>query len=285
MEPRLDKPLTVMYIRHAQSQFNLWYSWKTDRLSAADKEKYATDIAQIAKVESKFDPQAADPPLSLRGREQLLAIGAQYQSAPVKFVFVSPLRRTLDTCRAIFDAHPCRKEIRFFVHPLIREALNNANDIPGEIDHAKAEFGEAYDFDTYFKQFKEPRLHFLYTLNSPDRETLLKEVEGRGTDYRSAVTEAQKRKLASNPPHHRKLETYKNLRERAVQFAGFLRGFIKEKGLRAEEVAVVSHCNMIGYSQATVFNENGKAAFKSVPNCSYALIDIEKVGASAAPEN
>ncbi len=267
----------VMYIRHAQSLFNFWELVLRGRLSEADKTKYAKDVEFVTAFKNKFDQTLADPHLSGIGREQA-ASSTLYDKLPIKIVFVSPLRRALETCDLLFSRHPNHANIRFIVHPMLREILNNANDVPSMLSDTRAHYEpKGYDFSR-FDALKVPHLHFLYNLNSPDREELLgklETVEEKG--YQSVVLAAQVAKRKSAPKHHRKLESYVNMRSRACQFAAFLDEFIKNEHVEANQIAVVCHSTLIGYSQTTSFNHYNKGIYTDLPNCGYTLIDLSKL--------
>lgn len=269
------KPLCITYIRHAQSLFNLWEHYCAMRLNQAELDKYADDIANIVPIKSKFDPLLLDPHLSSKGKEQAHACSF-YNSMPIKTVFVSPLRRAMETCDALFSRHPNHLNIKYVVHPLLREILNNANDVPHNFYSIKKEYEpKGYDF-SLFDEYKYPHLHFLYTLNDPERKNLLAELDGT-EEYQAAIIAAEIAKREMDPEHHRKLETYLHLRKRAIEFAKFSKKFIQENGVDPAEVAVVTHSTFMGYSQAEEFNEYNKAIYKAIPNCGSVLINLSKL--------
>ena len=47
-----------------------------------------------------------------------------------KYVVISPLRRTLQTSFHLFKNSPFLDQMTFFVHPMIREKLGYAGEIP-----------------------------------------------------------------------------------------------------------------------------------------------------------
>jgi broad specificity phosphatase PhoE len=46
-----------------------------------------------------------------------------------KYVFVSNMRRTIETAVHLFKSHPNRTTIKFFVLPLLKEGFNSAYDL------------------------------------------------------------------------------------------------------------------------------------------------------------
>ena len=223
-----EKSKKVIYIRHAQSVFNVWSHTLSRHPTEKDKIKYAEEYKEFGEITFKFDLKLWDPHLSSIGRMQTETC-TLYKDKPIFTVFVSPLRRAMETCEGIFKSHPNHDKIHFIVHPLIREILNNTNDMPILLQEIKDIYEPlGYDFG-YFKEFPVPQLYFLYNLNSPDREELLKATENI-KDYSKIIQEAQIAKRKSAPVHHRKLESYINMRYRAVKFAEFLNKYIDEIG-------------------------------------------------------
>jgi broad specificity phosphatase PhoE len=60
----------------------------------------------------------------------------------VRTVFVSPLRRALQTAYLVFRRHPNFGNIRFIVHPLLRENMHTVCDIPEDFDVAIRDYRE-----------------------------------------------------------------------------------------------------------------------------------------------
>ena len=267
----------IMYIRHASSKYNLWYEYMTHLLSESEFIRYQDEIEEVKKLKGKRDFALRDSLLSSKGISQAESAALTYQKMPIKVVFVSPLRRTLETCRILFENHPNKP--RVIVHPLIREILNLPNDVPIMLNETMKQYG-SYDF-TLFNEFVNPSWHFAYVLNESDRKSLLdalsKSSDSEHLDYMEIVEQYKQHKKATAPKHYHRIEGYENVRKRAVAFTTYLQNFMKTNGLKAEEVAVVTHGVFIGYSQAEKFNEFHKATFKIVPNCGYTYVDIKKI--------
>lgn len=58
----------------------------------------------------------------------------------VKTVFVSPLRRALQTAYLLFKDHSHFNRINFIVHPLLRENTHTVCDIPETLELVKTEY-------------------------------------------------------------------------------------------------------------------------------------------------
>jgi len=65
--------------------------------------------------------------------------------------------------------------------------------------------------------------------------------------------------------HHCKFETYYNARKREILFADWIRKFIAEKGIKPEQVVLVSHSSFICHMTSTEFNEYGRVKVSRKP--------------------
>lgn len=70
-----------------------------------------------------------DSPLHELGVNQCADMATKNAEIPYAKVFVSPLRRTMQTCVEMFKSHPNRSKIEFIVHPGIAEVLKKDSDI------------------------------------------------------------------------------------------------------------------------------------------------------------
>jgi len=67
----------------------------------------------------------------------------------VSTVFVSPLRRTLETAYNVFKSHPNFNKIQFYADPSIREGLGYSCDIANPIDKTLSEWSQVFpNFNT-----------------------------------------------------------------------------------------------------------------------------------------
>lgn len=115
-EINLNKMVGSLYlIRHAQSTYNE-ASFKLQQQGISDAEAgicWMTDYL--------------DCPLSQLGNQQAQQAVTQAHSIEVEKIFVSPLRRALETCRILFANHPNNPKI--IVHPGLTEKLHDAPDV------------------------------------------------------------------------------------------------------------------------------------------------------------
>ena len=267
----------IYYIRHALSFFNLFVELQKCKESGSSTTGAdASEIEELAKVKDKFDPKLADPRLTIKGIKQCEDAKAIYHKLPIRCVFVSPLRRALETCELLFQDHPLKKDIQFIVHPLLTEMLAGSNEIPVPIQEKIEEYGKKkYDF-SLFSGYDRPELYFVYNLNSPENEQLLKAVKEAepSISYLETIGNAARERRKTHPTHDRKLENYVNLRKRARLLALYAMDYMRSHGLKSGEVAVVAHDTIIGQTVSSDFNSYHKGIFKSLENCSYRLFDV-----------
>jgi broad specificity phosphatase PhoE len=86
-----------------------------------------------------------DCPLSPLGQAQCLQASATANSlTSVHTVFISPLRRALETAFLLFRDHPGFSQIRFIVHPLLRENMHTVCDVPEEWEKVQEHFQKLF---------------------------------------------------------------------------------------------------------------------------------------------
>ena len=105
----------VFLVRHAQSTYNQ----AAAHYEATGKKNFIWDL--------KWREEFIDCELSQKGVDQAVANIPQAHSLPVSKVFVSPLKRALQTAQILFKDHPNCPSI--VVTPLLYEKLKNAPDV------------------------------------------------------------------------------------------------------------------------------------------------------------
>ena len=125
--------MSFILIRHGLSTFN--------QKQAEVKTKYGADSPEYASV--KNDLSEIDSELHPIGIKQ--CEDHQMNETKFKVVFVSPLRRALQTAIHMFKTHPDKKEIQFIILPIAREVMGWACDIAVSYDQMKEEFGGTHE--------------------------------------------------------------------------------------------------------------------------------------------
>ena len=114
-----------MLIRHANSKSN-------SAGSALNKEaaQYANGMPLERWLSVFANKELNDSRLSAKGIEQCITAGEHAKNIDFKAIYVSPLRRTLETAYWIFKDHPNFAKMEVVMHPMLRERMNTAGDIP-----------------------------------------------------------------------------------------------------------------------------------------------------------
>lgn len=97
----------------------------------------------------------------------------------VKYVLVSPLRRTIQTCILMFKNHPQKKDIKFILVPILREVLHTLCDVPTDVHCIMEQFAQGkeachgIDFDfTLLKANGDPQLWTVNVMTNPKKNAL-----------------------------------------------------------------------------------------------------------------
>ncbi|CAG9316732.1 unnamed protein product [Blepharisma stoltei] len=130
-------------IRHGQTLYNKFqHDW--------------TDLGNsLENAQFRWDRSYCDAPLSEIGIEQASSKVDQAHSLNVTKVYVSPLRRALQTCDILFRNHPNTPKI--VVHPLFTELIHNSHDIPTYSGTPYPEFSH-FDWSNVPNHFYVPEI-------------------------------------------------------------------------------------------------------------------------------
>ena len=126
-------------IRHGQTHYN-----KAQMISEGLNEDHNT-------ASFRWNPSLCDASLTEEGIEQCENSKAQIHQLPIHKVFVSPLRRALETCKLLFDNHPNSPKIVVF--PDLHEILHNGHDVSVFDGRTFDEFSE-FDWSLVENDFK-----------------------------------------------------------------------------------------------------------------------------------
>jgi broad specificity phosphatase PhoE len=139
----------VILIRHANTVCNA-------RVAALQKENEIRGTTLGEWMDLYSDTSVYDNKLTERGIEQCRLGNIHAKKVNFKYVWVSPMRRALETAYLIMKDHPNFGEIKFIIHPDIREKLGGADDVPSQnIQNLFKEYNEKFngnlDSTTYWR--------------------------------------------------------------------------------------------------------------------------------------
>lgn len=130
-----DESLEVFLLRHAESYFNL-----AIRNLESNKHNLDSDSYLNQKEKIRFGNDFIDADLTPNGISQCHLAGKSLHESCLdfKYVFVSPLKRTLKTCEKTLESlHYSKKTFKkpeIIVHPLLFEKLEDSCDLIGDIN-------------------------------------------------------------------------------------------------------------------------------------------------------
>lgn len=155
-------------------------------------------------------------------------------------IFVSPLRRTLETAFHVYKTHPNFENIRFIILPLIRESLNTSSDIPSDIESVLAEFKEVIpQLDASFlEEYEDPKHYFIEDLQSEVKDKMKAELTENDEDalgsnaYELFIRESK----AIFPA---RLESKWNVYDRSVKAKQIVKNYIRNYQIPQDQKIII----------------------------------------------
>jgi len=132
-EPSIFKDSTVILLRHARSEAN-----------EANLKVFNRNGPQKDYTKNAVDDDLRDCGIHSSGVEECLKAQKVANSLDIHTVFVSPLKRTMETAYQVFKNHPNFEKIRFIVAPKAKEGLKACSDIVGDIEQTMQHFGSLF---------------------------------------------------------------------------------------------------------------------------------------------
>ena len=266
----------VWFTRHACSMLNLWRKLKSGKVK--ESEICPTESAFFKSTKDNFDINIIDAPLCELGRSQAKESQNLMMKIPIKYIICSPLERTLETAKILFENHPNKNKIEVIVNPMIRECLTCPDDIPKWTLKRLPGIYESYNemkFNFSMMNSMHPGLWFFDSVDPELKEVVMKEIKVVGEDkYPEILIKLINEKKKTGPKYHY-IESYQNCRKRAKIFLDWLKELIKEKELKPNEVIVVSHMTFLQCLAAKRFDDQGIPDYPSVNNVQPFEIDID----------
>lgn len=275
-------PFSVLFMRHAFSKWNKY---------CGKSQKKKKDIV----IEQKYIDPRITKNKGVEGvleaakdiKERITKEG----NLPIRAVFVSPLVRALQTCDLAFKDLPSSilSEIEFFIHPGLTSRINHITDLSFNykeymLGEAKIKFDDRYMREVYKKMdIQDLAEHPQDPLDNSHRDWQIKYLKHLCDPQETPILEAldkmqgvfDKHRGEGQPGHEQDipkinekifeesshvislLEPKSNLNRRVYKFSKFLRVFAHERGLKDNQILVISHngvLNAMFYQK----NENAK---------------------------
>ena len=158
----------VIYIRHAESKFN--------------EIMMVTNNSHL-----KNSRELIDCGITENGKKQCELLAKTMQDLKLKYVFISPLNRAIDTCYLSLKDHPDFLNFKFIILPLASEIIDSSCDIPFSLLEKKIRYQNYKNFDLIWEFYKD--YFFLDNIDDVDFVEKLKEVNFSKYDENYAIYE------------------------------------------------------------------------------------------------
>jgi len=183
-----------------------------------------------------------DSHLSELGIKQATKAQQITNNIKIHTVFVSPLRRTLETAYHIFKNHENFENIKFIVVPSLRESLNTVSDIPENIDEVQTEYSKLIpqlDF-SMFQQYKNKSLYYIEDMPKEIQIKLSKNLnKTHNFSYKDPVEDISELIRAQNP---KKLEGKWNVFNRTCAVKSMVKKYISKNAIpKDQKIVLVTH--------------------------------------------
>eukprot|EP00347_Sterkiella_histriomuscorum_P002559 403367681 len=178
-----------------------------------------------------------------------------------KKVFVSPLRRTIQTTIELFKSHSNKQNIQFTILPIIREILDSSNDIAMNVSDLIELYspqqerckGLKFDFSLLQESFVDPNLWQVYTLyNDEKTELLIHEIRSNNQPdnqiNKQTIKDHKDIILKKLIETNHKFEYHSDMFQRAKTIKQFFKTYLDQNPLNhetQEKYGIVAHSRII----------------------------------------
>lgn len=229
----------ILYlIRHAQSKYN----YEEALAKENNKDPHEVNLRK----------ELIDAYLTNLGESQAQKANNAAKELDITTVYVSPLRRALQTAQFLFQGH--KNKPKMIVLPLIREKLGATCDIPEDLNTVKAEF-PLFDFSIPM-QTKPPE-YYLFDSMRDERwgkkflQEYLQNKDLHWYEYKTPSLFFYQQLVRVQGD----LESRRGMKKRVEE----VKQFLLENTREDEKIALVSHGSYLKAFTATEFAENGYA--------------------------
>ncbi len=242
-------------MRHASSNMNII-------------SKYYNNISfHMPFYKLKHMPMLVDCGLSLMGKLEIQGLKPILNEYNIKYIFTSPLRRTLETCLFMINTQKPVHAPKIIVEPNLREFLMNQSDIP--VYYRKAmtmpEFKD-FDFSELRRYDKNPLWFIENYLGEPleiikESNAILEMINTNDSISINEYIEYVLYRMKDCFP--KSLETEMNLKHRVStsldHISNYLTSevFMKGEVINDNEVLIISHFNIINCIHNELIDEDG----------------------------
>lgn len=269
--------MDVLMIRHAESKFNKAFTEALEHAKVGSNSKVLVLYVKVLK-----EPELIDAGITDLGRQQCAesALINAERLKKVKLVLVSPMNRALETADLMFNKHLYDtiggERPKFVIVPDMHEVLESCCDIPLGSKEKAVKYPN-WDFTEMLEI--EKKLGFIWfsetMFNQRSRKLIREEVAKSAAEGDLQKAYRVVDVLREHLPAY--LESGPDLFFRSRRFISWFWNFVKDKGLKAEEIALVGHSAYFETLSATEFNEqNEPLNGRLLKNCEVAPLTIQQ---------
>lgn len=225
---RSNDNITITLIRHAESKFN----------------EAECDPAYGGFYGAKFHPDLIDPLITDRGVAQTKKAHDKVATKSYDFIFVSPLRRALQTATMVFENNPGKP--KFVAVPWLSEYFHSAGDLGSDLETVKETFKHV-DFSV-LSELENPDFWYLENLADEKwKKSMLQKIEEQGIvdKNKAAVFILSEMKKRRDAP-----ESNSDFTGRIEKAKTFIKNFVAKEGSE-KNYALVAHAYFIEEFTAT----------------------------------
>ncbi len=244
LNPQSQNTIRLLVIRHAESIANLG---KKNLLTHGPLEGKALE-------DFRFTESNIDPLLTALGEQQCKQINEKKfhgKHMKVKYVFLSPMRRTVQTGTKILDGYPT--PLQYFALPEIVECLTGLSDV----GYLSRDFIKNYPFIDTSRVAMDDPLWFLQVYEDIFPEKYGEKLR-RGYDKHHSIESIAKVMKKAHPNFERPKQVYTRVQKGKAVIRDFIRKKAEEGDpVHDDEILVVSHSKTLKYF-CEVYDENGE---------------------------
>ena len=236
----------ILFIRHGTTDYNkVLFSDPTNKETHKVNENYI------------------DCPLSIDGINDCHPSAEILLNLNIKYVFVSPLLRCLETAELLLGRHKNSNQMEIFVHPFIAEIVSSCHDISTNIKVKKEKYNLNSDlkfnwkyFEETFREIKDQEAFFLNFIDNPDK----KQISSLMDKYKNSPEPGLISQILGNFwKKNQRPESINSLNIRCKLFKKFIQGFIDDKNISEDEkILVITHSAVIRLTSSLLATELSK---------------------------
>lgn len=198
---------------------------------------YNKDSAKIKQSVIKINVKYLDCPLNEKGIQQAKLASENIKNIKFEAIYVSPLRRALETANILFTNHPQKNQLKIIVHPGITEIVAGVHNLIPSIKESKQIFNLNSDvkfdwsvFDSINKDDFSRDTYFLSYIDSLPSDKFNDIIQNMKINYNTdnyinSLVEIPKLFLSLNLP---RAESLNHAFKRGLSFKSFLKSNFKD---------------------------------------------------------